>query len=492
MRFTKLIIPMGIMASQIACSKGEKNAESPNIVIILIDDMGFGDLGCYGNPLLKTPNIDRLAEEGIRFTSFYVNSPISSPSRVALNTGKYPMKYAIHSALGGLDGIKARHMNSFLDSTATTLARTLKDHGYVTGHFGKWHMGGGRDVGDAPPPSTYGFDKSFVNCEGMGDRLLYYNEKPSLQSAKLGKGKIVWSEMHHSTSIYIDSALAFIRRYPNKPFYINLCPSDVHDPHLPDSNKLEAFRNLSPNPYEQAFLAVLDELDKQIGRFIKALDDLDLLQNTIIIFTSDNGPTDWPWYYRPEEYKAEYQQALYPPYPENYHGPFYPPGFTGQLFGRKWSLYEGGIRVPFIIRWPSKIPKGLTDSLTLLVEFDIFPSLCSMINIPVPEDLDGTNKSKALLGKPIKRSPAVMWEYASNKGGNIMPGNPDYISPTLVIRENQWKLGINTDSTDIQIYNLTEDPGETKNLVNKEKKVAQKLASKVLNWRRSLPVPLKK
>lgn len=456
----------------------EKDKVRPNIVLIFIDDMGYGDLSCYGDSVVKTPNMDELAGKGIRFTNFYVNSPICSPSRVALNTGRYPMRYKIHSYIAGSQQNKDRAMADYLDPTVPTLARTLHRHGYATGHFGKWHMGGGRDLGDVPFPTEYGFDKSLVAFEGIGDRVLFPGHDLSDQSAELGKGNIVWAPKSISTSIYVDSALTFISKCGEKPFYINLCPNDVHDPHLPDSAKVEKWAQVTGNPYEQKFFAVLEELDNQIGRFLNALDQMGKLDNTIILLASDNGPTDWPYYYNRKRY------------PDGHEGELYPPGFTGPFAGRKWSLYEGGIREPFIVYWKGHFPEGKMDEKTVISAMDIFPSVCSLLGIRYPENLDGTDKSKAFLGNAMDRVPPLMWEYSSNPGGSIMPGNRENISPNLAIRDGDWKLLINADSTDARLYNLKTDPGERDNVIGKNRSIAESLARKVISWRKSMPVAI--
>lgn len=468
-------IPLVIVAG----CQPKVNPGPPNLVIIWIDDMGYGDLSCYGNTLVNTPNIDALASQGVKFTNFYVNSPICSPSRVSLNTGQYPMRYRVHSFIAGSQQNENRAMADFLDAKAPTMARTLQNAGYATGHFGKWHMGGGRDLGNVPYPTEYGFDESFVSFEGIGNRLLFPNDNLCAQSAKLGKGKITWAEKHQSTGIYVDKALSFIRNCGAKPFYINLCPNDVHDPHLPDSSMLKKWMPVTENPYEQKFFAVLEEMDKQIGRFIHELEKTGKLENTLILLASDNGPTDWPHYYKKDRYPADYQ------------GKMYPPGSPGIFFGRKWSLYEGGIREPFIVYWKNRIKGGLTDSTTVVSAIDIFPSVCSLFNVETPQGLDGTDKSKSFLGKPIKKVPPIMWEYGSNPGGSIMPGNPEYKSPNLAIRDGNWKLLINTDGTGAQLFNLKEDPSERTNLAEKEKKIVDKLKSQLIDWRKSMPVEMR-
>jgi arylsulfatase A-like enzyme len=477
MKLLNIIIGSLLILGLSGCQTN-KEKEPPNVVIIFIDDMGFADPSCFGNPMVKTPNIDKIAENGLKFTNFYVNSPICSPSRTALTTGQYPMRHKIHSYIAGSKQNKARAMNNFLDPKAPTLARTLKQNGYATGQFGKWHLGGGRDLGDVPLPKEYGYDKSVVSFEGIGNRVLFPNDNLSKQSAKLGKGEIIWAPKHKSTSIYVDSALTFIAKNTGKPFFVNLFPNDVHDPHLPDSLVLEKYKEITDNPFEQRFFAVLEELDKQIGRFMNQLDKMGELDNTIVIFTSDNGPTDWPRYYQPAKY------------PEGYKGELYAPGFTGEYYGRKWSLYEGGIRMPFIIQWNGKIPAGKTDNTSVVAAFDLFPSVCSILGIEVPEGLDGKDKSKALLGNPIEMTEPIMWEYASNLGGSIQPGNIEYRSPNLAIREGDWKLLINVDGSDAKLFNLKTDPGEKNNQAEIELNKVKELAEKVIAWRKSMPVEL--
>jgi arylsulfatase A-like enzyme len=452
--------------------------ERPNVVVIFIDDMGYGDLTCYGNRLAATPHMDRLAQEGIRFTNFYVNSPICSPSRVALNTGRYPMRYRIHSYIASSEANSRRAMADYLDPEAVTLASILQQHGYATGHFGKWHMGGGRDLGDVPHPSEYGFDKTLVSFEGIGDRVLFPGDFLCEQSADLGRGEIIWAEKHRSTAIYVDSALAFIGKNSGTPFFVQLCPNDVHDPHLPDSAMLAGFPPVSSNPWELRFLAVLSELDHQIGRFVTGLEEMGELENTILILTSDNGPTDWPHYYEREQYPRGYVEERFPP------------GSTGKFFGRKWSLYEGGIRMPFIVHWKGRTEGGRIDTTTVLTAIDLFPSLLSILRIAVPSGIDGLDMGRAIMGEPMEREEPAMWEYGSNPGGSILPGHTEYISPNLAIRHGEWKLLINADSTGALLFNIITDPGETTNLTQTHPEKAAFLAEQILQWRKSMPVPL--
>jgi len=458
----------------------KQSLRGPNIVIILADDMGYGDLSCYGNQAIKTVNIDRLAEEGVRLTQFYVNSPICSPSRVAVTTGMYPARWRINSFLNSRESNRKCDMADYLDPKAPTLARSLKQAGYATAHFGKWHMGGGRDVDDAPLPQEYGFDQSLVSFEGLGDRILIKNDGLSKASAKLGQGEIRWVEKHEMTEIYVNRAIDFIRRKEDKPFYINLWPNDVHDEHVPKPELKDKYKDVTQNEYEQKFFAVLDELDRQIGRLMNEISRLSLDEDTIIIFTSDNGPTDWPRYYR-EGVK--------------------PPGSVGPFRGRKWSLYEGGIRVPFIIRWKGKIPAGKVNEKSVVCGVDLFPSLCNLAGIDIPQDVDfdGQDMSGAFLsplprlasedaraGKQVERKSEIFWEYR-RKPFYLKPGNPEFVSPNLAIRQGKWKLLINDDGSGAELYDLTEYPGEKLNCAKVKPEIVARLSKKLLEWRKSLP-----
>ena len=218
---------------------GQAQAAKPNIVLVFIDDMGWGDFSCFGNEAAKTPHIDRLAKEGVRFEQFYVNSPICSPSRTAISTGQYPQRWRITSYLAHRAANERRGMAQWLDPSAPMLARSLKQAGYATGHFGKWHMGGQRDVDNAPAITEYGFDTSLTNFEGMGPKLLPLTLKPGQDPAKpgriwanaerLGKG-VRWIQRSEITRGFVDEAIPFIDKAAKdgKPFYINLWPDDVH------------------------------------------------------------------------------------------------------------------------------------------------------------------------------------------------------------------------------------------------------------------------
>lgn len=281
-----------------------------NVLQILIDDLGYADLGCYGGPI-PTPHTDRIAAEGMRFTQAYAASPVCSPSRAGILTGQCPSRHRVYSYFD----TRARHrqlgMPDFLDPKAPSLARAFQNAGYATGHFGKWHLGGGRDIGDAPLPTEYGFDESLTSFEGLGDRVLPPG-RLSEWNEKLGRGHITHAPQSELTRIYADRTLDFIRRArdASKPFYIHLWLNDVHDPFDPKPERMKTYQRWAPlNKYLQQYLATLDEMDRQIGRLLDALP-----AHTLLLLWSDNGPTAWPRYYKEQ---------------------LDPPGSTGGLRGRK-------------------------------------------------------------------------------------------------------------------------------------------------------------
>lgn len=428
-------------------------ANRPNIVFILTDDMGYGDPACYGGAFAPTPNIDRLAREGVRFTQYYAASPICSPSRTGLLTGMYPARWRITSYLQTRKGNRACEQADFLDPKAPTLARTLQAAGYATGHFGKWHMGGGRDVTNAPPFSAYGFDEHASTWESP-------EPHPDITATNW-----IWSpedkvKRWDRSAFFVDKALDFLKRHRDQPCYVNVWPDDVHTPWVPSQERLSEYPN-GPEE-ERNFRAVLDEYDRQVGRLLAGLKELGLDERTLLIFASDNGPL---------------------------------PTFQGRraagLRGSKLSLYEGGLRMPFLVRWPGHTPAGHLDDQSVLQAVDLFPTLCALAGAATPKDarLDGQDFSAALLGQPTAtRAQPLFWEYGRNEDAFAYPKGADR-SPNVAVREGNWKLLLNADGSGRELYNIIADPKETTNLTDKEPSVADKLAAQALAWRKSLPAP---
>jgi arylsulfatase A-like enzyme len=417
-------------------------AAKPNVIFYLTDDMGWADPSCYGNTEVKTPNIDRLAAEGVRFTQFYCASPICSPSRTGFTTGMFPARWNITDYLHDRAGNRRSECADWLDPKAPTLARALQQAGYATAHIGKWHMGGGRDVNDAPWPKAYGFDESWTTWEGMG---------PSIEQDFPG------IKAYERTAKFVDKAIDFIKRHKGQPFYLNLWPNEVHDPHIPDPEFRAKYDGARMG--EANFDAVLDKYDTQLGRLLDCLQAEGLAGNTIVVFASDNGPN--------------------PPFAKHRR--------TGGLRGMKWSLHEGGIRMPCIVRWPARIPAGIVDALTISGAVDLLPTICALAGVAAPKDvaLDGEDLSAAWRGTPVRRTKPLFWEYGRNQGF-IKPQEVDR-SPNVAMRDGKWKLLINADGTDTQLYDLEADPNESNNLAEMRPAIAGKLGAQALAWRRSLP-----
>ncbi len=430
----------------LACSLAFAADPRPNIIFILADDMGLGDLSCYGGTQAPTPHIDQLAREGTRFTQYYSASPICSPSRTGLTTGMYPARWRITSFLQTRQGNQNCGQADFLDPRAPSLARTLKSAGYATGHFGKWHMGGGRDVVDAPKFSAYGFDEHASTWESP-------EPHPDITATNW-----IWSPQDKvkrwdRTAFFVERTLDFLARHPNQPCFINLWPDDVHTPWVPDehSGKGDTPANFRP---------VLIEMDRQIGRLLDGLKRLGLDERTLVIFASDNG-------------------AL----------PTFRGARSGGFRGSKLSLYEGGIRLPLIARWPGHVTANRVDTTTVFAAVDVLPTLCAVAEAPTPAgaNLDGLDLSAALLGRPsAPRAQPLFWEYGRNAKTFNYPAGRDR-SPNLAVREGKWKLLINDDGAGAELYNLETDPAETTSLAATEPAVTQRLREAVLAWRRTLP-----
>ncbi|MDZ7637547.1 MAG: sulfatase-like hydrolase/transferase [Bryobacterales bacterium] len=454
--------------SSIAAAALPARAAAPriNVVFVFVDDLGYGDLGVTGNRDVPTPNMDRLARNGIRFTQFTVASPICSPSRTGVLTGQFPARHRIHSYLSDRKSNAAVEMPDWLDPEAPSVARAFQQAGYRTAHVGKWHLGGGRDVGDAPLPQAYGFEESLTSFEGLGDRLLIENDGLSKQSAALGNGEVTWAPKHRLTELYVDRAIEFMKRAGPEPFYLHLWPCDVHDAHIPREDLLAKYERFSKNPYQQKFYAVLDEFDRQMGRLLDWLDASGLAANTLVALTGDNGPTAWPRYYKEG---------------------FVPPGSTAGDRGRKWSLYEGGIRQPFLARLPGVIPAGRVDTETVFTSVDLMPTFCAMAGVTPPRDeADGEDMSRALKGKTQRRKKPIFWSYTAK--GAPQPGLEIDQSPSLAMREGEWKLLMNPDGSRMEFYDLSTSPAEDANQAETHKKRARRMAAQLSAWNASLPV----
>ncbi len=421
----------------------------PHIIFVLADDLGPGDVACWGGRIVPTPHIDQLAAEGTRFEQYYSASPVCSPSRCGLITGQFPARWQITSYLAERARNRGAEQVDFLDPHAQSLPRTLQQAGYRTAHFGKWHLGGGRDVNDAPKFAAYGYDEHAGTYESP-------EPDPDITATNW-----IWSPQDkvkrwERTGFFVDKTLDFLHRNHGQPCFVNMWLDDVHTPWVPDAT----VQKVNDKNVRKNLVPVMSEVDRQMGRLMAGLKEMGIEDQTLVIFTSDNGP-----------------------YPRL-------AGRTNALRGCKISLYEGGIRLPFIARWPGSVKAGATDATTVLSAVDMFPTLCHIAGAELPADIrwDGQDQSAALLGKPQpQRAQPIFWEYGRNEKFFGYPKGPGDRSPNLAIRDGQWKLLINADGTGAELYNLSADPSETKNVSAEHADVTSRLQQNILGWRQSLP-----
>lgn len=435
----------------------------PNLVLVFIDDMGWGDFSCFGNREVQTDQIDRLAAEGLRFEQFYVNSPICSPSRTAISTGQYPQRWRITSFLNNRANNTERGMAQWLDLHAPMLARRLQRAGYATGHFGKWHLGGQRDVGEAPLITEYGFDDSLTNFEGLGARVLPLCDahdgkaprKYALGSDKLGRGPITWEDRSKVTAAFVSRAIQFIGKAvtDGKPFYLNLWPDDVHSPFFPPQDRR------GDGSKRALYHGVLDTVDEQLGRLFDHIRyDATLRTNTLILVCSDNGP----------EFGA---------------------GSAGPFRGCKTTLYEGGVRSPLVVWGPGLMgaaQAGAVNKTSFFAAIDLVPTLLALAGVPAPAgvDFDGVALPAVLLGKSeASRGQPLFFRRPPDRDAF----NGDDNLPDLAVRDGPWKLLCEYDGSAVQLYDLQADRGETANVAAHHPELVQRLKTSLLAWHDSMP-----
>ena len=459
--FAFAVISFSFGSHWLSAAHHKDSGSKPNIILVFIDDMGWGDFSCFGNTEAETPHIDRLASEGIAFEQFYVNSPICSPSRVAISTGQYPHRWGITSFLNNRKSNAERGVRDWLDLEAPMLAGILQDAGYATGHFGKWHMGGQRDIDEAPLITEYGFDESITNFEGLGARVLPLKYSPgkvepvqhNLGSDTLGHGPVIWHDRAYVTEKFTQAAMAFakVAVANNKPFYLNLWPDDVHTPMHPPLDKWGDGSN------RHLYLKVLETMDDQIGVLFDWVEENEAVRNnTVIVICSDNGP-----------------EVGF--------------GSAGHLKGHKATLFEGGIRSSLIVWSPSLMndkAMGTRNGKSIFSAIDLVPSLLSIANVSSDVDFDGENLKDTLLGKSndSRSKPLYFRRPPDRENFRHYTGLPD-----LAMRDGKWKLLCDYDCNNPELYDLEKDPAETHDVAGGNQKIVERLSRAVVAWHNSMP-----
>jgi arylsulfatase A len=407
----------------------------PNFIIIMADDMGYGDIGCYGNRYIKTPNLDRMADEGIRFTDFHSNGACCSPTRAALLTGRYQQRTGVTLVITAKD-----HRDAGLPLAEVTIAEVLKKEGYTTGIFGKWHLGYPKKFN----PVYQGFDEFIGFVSGNID----YHSKVDMEGYyDWWDGAELTNQRGYSTDLIHENSMDFIKRNKESPFLLYIAHEAPHGPYQNRESKADRYpggilgvdhpganveKNIPP-----IYKDMIEILDETIGETLNILKELNLDNKTIVIFCSDNGANN--------------------------------NGSNGVLSGFKASVWEGGHRVPAIIRWPDYIKPGLTSQETILT-MDIFPTILELAGVENYRNIDGKSFAGHLLyNKPLTPR-TLFWQHADK----------------YAARKGNWKLIIPGNNASPELYNLNLDLREMNNVADKYPKILNELLLELKEWKKDV------
>jgi len=431
----------------------------PSFVFIFIDDMGWKDLGYMGSKYYETPNIDKLAGQGVVFTSAYANAPNCAPSRACLMSGQYTPRHGVYTVGSSERGnAQLRKLipiknNTTLDPNVVTIAEALKSAGYVTASIGKWHLGRGAETG----PEGQGFDVSIAGGRTGGTRRhfspYYLNN--------LTDGP----EGEYLTDRLTDEAIKFMEANKNKPFFLYLSHYAVHTPIQAKKAITEKYQNKNPHDGHNnpTYAAMIESVDQCVGRILKRIDELGLRDNTVVFFFSDNG------------------------------GVF---GITSMepLRGGKGMLYEGGIREPMIVRWPGRARAGSVCDVPV-IGIDFYPTILQMAGAakPTGQILDGESIIPLLEGRDTLKRKAIFWHFPAYLQRNYGWKETWRTTPAGAVRQGDWKLIEYFEDGKMELYNLKDDIGERNNLAQKMPEKTKQLHDLLKRWRSSVnaPVPTK-
>jgi arylsulfatase A len=419
----------------------------PNVLLVLCDDLGYGDLACYGHPKVQTPHIDHLAREGLRLTNCYAAAPNCSPSRTGLMTGRTPYRVGIHDWIPMFSPMHVRR-------SEITIATLLRNAGYDTCHAGKWHLNGQFNSPAQPQPWDHGFNHWFSTQNNALPNHRHPNNF-------VRNGKPLGALEGYSAPLVAAEAIRWLEsgREREKPFFLYVCFHEPHEPIATDPQYAKLYP--SDDPSLSAHHGNITQMDSAFGRLMQKLDELKLRDNTLVFFTSDNGPAITP---------------------------VHPHGSAGPLRDKKGSVYEGGIRVPGILRWPGHVQPG-SVSHEPVCGVDLLPTLCALTGIEPPKDrtLDGADISPIFAAKSIERTQPLYWQL-----------NRAHCIPKVALRSGDWKIlatltgaapprgaGIEPGQMEalksaeletFELYNLAKDPGETTDLATQEPQTLGKMS----------------
>lgn len=412
----------------------------PNIVVFLADDLGWGDLACYGHPKIQSPHLDRFAEQGLRLTECYSACGVCSPSRAAILTGRTPYRNGVFRWIPGKHEVHLR-------ASEITIASVLQRRGYQTCHVGKWHLNGHFNSPRHPQPDDHGFDHWMATQN---------NAAPSHKNPTnfVRNGAAVGPLEGYSAQIVVAEGIRWLRqnRDPDRRFFLNVW---THEPHLPIESD-PRFMRLYPDSDlgERQHHGNVSQLDDAFGQLMAALDEMGLTENTLVFFTSDNGP-EGSGKPNPRNPGSQRDRTR---------------GSTGGLRGRKRDDYEGGVRVPGIVRWPGRIEAGSVSN-SPVIGSDIFPTICEAVGVPLPSDrvIDGASILPAFEGRPIVREQPLYWRTHIS--------SPDC---RVALRVDEWKVVADDKLERFQLFNVRTDPSEQNNLAGSHPDRLQEMKARLL------------
>ncbi len=426
----------------------------PNVIIFFTDDQGYGDLSCMGATDFRTPNLDRMANDGVRFTDWYSNNPVCSPSRAALLTGRYPGNAGVRSILRG------HRQTTGLPSSVPTLATMLRDAGYQTAMAGKWHLG----LTEDSRPQSHGFDRSFgffAGCIDYYSHIFYYGANrpgPGLNPTHdlWEDNEEIWRNGEYFTELVADKAMEYLREMSatDKPFFLYV---PFNAPHYPMQAPQEYMDRFAELPWDrQAMAAMISAVDDAIGKIMNEVERLGAAANTLSFFTSDNGPS------------RETRNWL-----DGNQDPYYG-GASGGLKGHKFSLFEGGVRMPAIAHWPEQIGAGVVSGEPC-ASMDIVPTVLDAVGVDASRyELNGVSLLDHLTSDTQLEDRPIFWELGSQ----------------TAVRRGKWKLVLNGQLVEHEdpiaedhLSNLDDDPSESVNLAGQEPAITSELKRLADNWR---------